>query len=138
MNQPCCHVTIFYEIYPDLKWQAADSSVDWVEVALHADTAEYRPAEHPKIREALLALEKVADVLTRQIDSPCSIDRSNPYFTLHPPASGDVAQMTLSLTLSIVYSNIGSYTQLAEPSILSELRHQLSLLGVSKFQEAYF
>ncbi len=127
---------LFYEIYPDLRWQPTDSSVDWFEVALHAKMPGYRPPNHPHSREAVFALVAVADLVIQHINSPAlySISRTSPYFTFHPPASGDLTQTTLSRTLSLVFSNVGSYTQLREPSILTEVKNQLSELNVSQFQ----
>jgi hypothetical protein len=129
---------LFYEIYPDLRWQPTDSSVDWFEVALHAEMPGYRPPNHPHSREAVFALVGVADFLIQHIKSPAlySIGRTSPYFTLHPPASGDFTQTRLSRTLSLVFSNVGPYTQLREPSILTEIKNQLSELNVSRFQSS--
>jgi phytoene dehydrogenase-like protein len=129
---------LFYEIYPDLRWQPEDSSADWFEVALHAEMEEYQPPDHQKSREAVSVLMDVAKVLIQQVHSrgPRSIELSRAYFTLHPPALGDFTQTTLSRTLSIVFSNIGSYTLLREPSILTELKNQLNHLNVSRFQRS--
>jgi len=129
---------LFYEIYPDLRWQPPDSSADWFEVALHAEMPEYRPTSHLESCAAVSALMNVANLLMQQAQSlaPDSIGRSRPYFTLHPPASGDLTQTTLSRTLSLVFSNVGSYTQLREPPILTELRIRLRQLNVPRFQRS--
>lgn len=129
---------LFYEIYPDLRWQVTDSYADWFEVALHVEMPEYRPASHPESRAALSALMNVANLLMQQAHSlaPHSVSRARPYFTLHAPASGDLTQTMLSRTLSLVFSNVGSYTQLREPSILTELKNQLRQLNVSRFQRS--
>lgn len=127
---------LFYDIYPDLRWQPAGSSADWFEVALHAEMPEYRPPGHPLSREAFCAVAGVADFVMQQLKSPgpCSIGRSGPYFTLHPAAPGDFAQTTVSRTLSLVFSNVEPYTRLREPAILAEIKSQLSELRVPRFQ----
>lgn len=129
---------IFYEIYPDLRWQPAYSSADWFEVALHAQMSEYRPPNHPSSREAIFALVEVADFLMQKVNAPapCSMSRSSPYFTIHPPASGDFAQTMLSRTVSLVFSNVGSYTQFQKPSLLNEIENHLSHRNIFRFQRS--
>jgi len=127
---------LFYEIYPDLRLQPEDSSSDWFEVALHAEMEEYQPSHHPKSREAVAALTDVAKILIEQVRSRGrrSIDLSSAYFTLHPPASGDFANTMLSRTLSLVFSKVESYTPRREPTILTELKNELSRLNVRRLQ----
>ncbi len=129
---------LFYEIYPDLRWQPADSAVDWFEVALHTEMPEYRPPNHPISREVFHDLVGVAEALIQHLKSPSlySIGRYGPYFTLHPPASGEFTQTTLSRSLSLVFYNVGLYTQLREPPILTEIKNQLSQLNVFQFQSS--
>jgi len=129
---------LFYEIYPDLRLQPEDSSSDWFEVALHAEMEEYQPSHHPKSREAVAALTDVAKILIEQVRSRGrrSIDLSSAYFTLHPPASGDFTRTKVSRTLSIVFSNIGSYTLLREPLILEQLKNELSRLKILRLQSS--
>lgn len=129
---------LFYEIYPDFRWQPEDSFADWLEVTLHAEMEEYQPSDHPKSRETVSVLTDVAKILIQQVESRGgrAIDLSSAFFTLHPPASGNFADTMLSRTLSVVFSKLGSRALRGEPNILTELKNELGRLNVPRLQRS--
>lgn len=122
---------VFYEIVPDLTWQPADMDLSWFEIALHAETEEYKPAGDRRSREVFSVLTELAELLIRNIQAhaPYEVNLSASYYTLHPPACG---RTRLSRSLSLVFLNIPTYRKAVEPALLTELKTQLSLLGISR------
>ena len=130
------HQQIVYQIYPDLTWQAPDTSFDWFEIALHAEVDEYRPPDHRRSREAFSALITVAELLIQRLPlhTSCVVELSSSYYTLHPPACGDFTRTRLSRSLSLVFSSVEPYKHREEPPLLAALRTELALLNISKFE----
>ena len=129
---------VVYEIYPDLRGQAADTPLSWFEIALHAAAEEYQPSSTPRGREVFAVLMELAEFLIRQIRShaPCEVELSSSYFTLHPPDSSD-SRPRLSRSLSLVFVGIERDTDhrdmgFDEPAVLTLLKTQLRLLDISR------
>jgi hypothetical protein len=127
---------VFYEIFLDLTWQPADMDLSWFEIALHAETEEYKPAGDPRSREAFSVLMDLAEFLIQQIQAhaPYEVDLSASYYTLHPPACGDFRRTRLSRSLSLVFFNVAPYRKAEEPVLLTEIQTHLSLLGISRLE----
>ena len=125
---------VFYEILPGLTWQPADMDLSWFEIALHAETEEYRPTGDPRSREAFSVLTDLAELLIKKIQAhaPYEVNLSASYYTLYPPACGDFHRTRLSRSLSLVFLNVPTYRKAVEPALLTELKTQLSLLGISR------
>ncbi len=127
---------IVYEIYPDLTWQAPDTSFYWFEIALRADLGDYLPPDEPRSREVFSALMDVAELLFQRLpaQAPCQVELSASYYTLQPPAGGDFIRTRLSRCLSLVFSSVEPYRHREEPRLLTELKTQLDLLNISRFE----
>ena len=123
---------VFYEIVPDLTWQHADMDLSWFEIALHAETEKYGSSGDPRSREEFSVLMDLAELLIQKIQAhaPYDINLSASYHTLHPPACGDFRRTRLSRSLSLVFFNVLTHRKAEEPALLTELKTQLSLLGI--------
>lgn len=129
---------VVYEIYPDLRWQAADMPLSWFEIALHAEAEEYQPSSTPRSCEVFAVLMELAEFLIQQIrfHMPCEVEMSPSYFTLHSPDRSD-SRSRLSRSLSLVFLNIERdmdhrATDHREPAVLTLLKTQLRLLDISR------
>lgn len=125
---------VFYEIFPDLTWQPADKGLSWFEIALHAESEEYEPAGEPRSREAFSVLMDLAELLIQKIQAhaPYEVTLSTSYYTLHPPACGDFRRSRLSRSLSLVFFNAPTYRKAEGPALLTEIKTQLSFLGIPR------
>ena len=123
---------VFYEIYPDLTLEATDTPDAWFEIALHSESEEYRPSDHPKRREAVSVLMGVADQLVERAKShvPYRLEMPVSYHTLCPNEGSN--QPGIALTVSLIFSDAGPYTQCREPGLLTQLRDELALLGIPR------
>jgi len=125
---------VFHEIFPDLAWQSPDMDLSWFEIALHAEAEEYKPSGDPRSREAFSVLMDLAELLIQKIQAhaPYEVNLSASYYTLHPPACGGFRRTRLSPALRLVFFNVLAYRKAEEPALPTELKTQLSLLGISR------
>lgn len=122
----------FYEIYPDLTLQGEDAPSMWFEIALHIEADEPWPPDHPKSREASTVLTGLGQMLIQRATPPasCGLERLAPYYTLHPAEHRGRPRM--AFTLSLVFLDVGPYTRLEEPGLLTQLKADLALLGIPR------
>jgi hypothetical protein len=128
------HIPLFYEIYPELTPHAGDEPGTWFEIALHLGVEEYRPPDHPVSRERFSVLMELAEFLVQRLQpyAPYGLDMPTSYYTLNLPLPGNCTQPRLACTASLVFSDFGLDTDLAEPPILTQLKAELSLLGIPR------
>ena len=122
---------VFYEIYPDLTLQVEDAASMWFEIALHVEAEEPWPPDHPRSLEAFAVLTGLGETLTRRVTPPasCGLEKLVPYCTLHP---AEDRGPRMAFTLSLVFLDVGPYTRLEEPGLLTQLRADLALLGIPR------
>ncbi|MBL8238116.1 MAG: hypothetical protein JNM66_11885 [Bryobacterales bacterium] len=126
---------MFYEVYPDLALQGEDAPSNWFELALYAELNEWRPPDHPEVREAFAALMDIAGLLVERIQAhaPYSLEFVDSFHLL-PGAAPAQRIPRVARTVSLLFSNAGPCSPRQEPPILAQLREELRRLHIPRLE----